>query len=456
MFKGPLKTVAYAMFGVFLWVPSGHGEVLGLDVAVRAALADNPSLEVVAARAQAMAEIPTQAGALPDPALTLGAMNLPSDSFATGREPMTQLQVGIRQKLPFPGKRRLKNTTAQHAADAALADLEEAHLTLVRDVVITWWHLFYMDQAIEIVGRNQDLLRQFVSIARTRYRVGKGLQQDVLLAEVELSKLLDRALELEGMRTATAAQLNALLGRPGKNPITLPREADEELPDVASDDVLFARALTHRPMLSAATSRGYSAVSALELAGKEHLPDFMVSATYGFRDGENMDGSERADFASLMLSVDLPLYKADRQDRQVAQRTHELAEQSAALRQATDRLQADLIGLRAKYMASRERVRLFRAGIIPQASQTVSSMLAGYQVNKVDFLNLVRSQITLYNYETLYWKGLSEAKGDRARLIAAAGGGVDPEEAMTSAPKSAAPPLPSDKTTPMRSEAHTP
>ncbi|HHL45230.1 MAG TPA: transporter, partial [Gammaproteobacteria bacterium] len=73
------------------------------------------------------------------------------------------------------------------------------------------------------------------------------------------------------------------------------------------------------------------------------------------------------------------------------------------------------------YRRSAEQAVLFKSGIIPQASQTVASMLAGYQVNKVDFLNLVRSQITLYNYETQYWKALSESRQALARLVSAVG-----------------------------------
>jgi outer membrane protein TolC len=54
-------------------------------------------------------------------------------------------------------------------------------------------------------------------------------------------------------------------------------------------------------------------------------------------------------------------------------------------------------------------------------------MLSGYQVNKVDFLNLVRSQVTLYDYETQYWKSFSEANQALARLAAAVGGEVSDE-----------------------------
>ena len=75
----------------------------------------------------------------------------------------------------------------------------------------------------------------------------------------------------------------------------------------------------------------------------------------------------------------------------------------------------------ADYNKAREQANLFRNGIIPQATQTVASMLSGYQVNKVAFPNLVRAQITLYNYETQYWKKQAEANQGLARLTAATG-----------------------------------
>ena len=73
------------------------------------------------------------------------------------------------------------------------------------------------------------------------------------------------------------------------------------------------------------------------------------------------------------------------------------------------------------YLEARDLFSLFDTGIIPQARQTVSSMLAGYQVSEVDFLNLVDSQITLLNYEVQYWKALTDAKQALARLVAAVG-----------------------------------
>jgi outer membrane protein TolC len=84
-------------------------------------------------------------------------------------------------------------------------------------------------------------------------------------------------------------------------------------------------------------------------------------------------------------------------------------------------VQAAVTGSLARYQAARDQATLLETAIIPQAQQTVSSMLAGYQVNQVDFLNLVNTQITLYNAQINYWESLGRAKQALAQLASAAG-----------------------------------
>ena len=181
--------------------------VLELDAAIAEALRANPGLAQSQARAQAMAEIPSQAGALPDPRLTLGALNVPVDTYKFDQEPMTQKQVGISQEFPFFGKRGLREKTAAQEAGVAAQDVREARLRLIRDVRSVWWKVFYLDRALETVRRNRELLRQFVSIAETKYKVGRGLQQDVLLAQLELSKLMETEIRLRGARRVPVGEI---------------------------------------------------------------------------------------------------------------------------------------------------------------------------------------------------------------------------------------------------------
>ncbi len=396
-------------------------EPLSLDKAVAEVLSANPSLAAIDARAKALAEIPDQTDALPDPVLSFNLANLPLDSFAFTQEGMTQFQVGITQALPYPGKLALRSQMARHEAGAAEADVAEKRLQLVRDVKTVWWNIFFLERALEVIARNQVLLKQFVNVAETRYTVGRGSQQDILLAQLELSKLGDSAIRVQNMRDNEIVRLNVLMDHPVGQVIQLPVSVDETLLTLNAPEHLQQRAGTIRPKLTAQIERLNAARSRVDLAKKEYAPNFKVGAVYGLRNGNNPDGSSRADLGSIMFSMNLPLYTGSKQDRAVDQRNVERIQKKYQLHDQRNQVASQVQQAIIDYRRSRERTQLFQQEIIPQARQTVDAMLAGYQVGKVDFLSLIRSQTTLYDYETQYWKALSAANQAIARLVAAVG-----------------------------------
>ncbi len=396
---------------------------LSLEAAIAQAIRDNPGLAQIRAHSVSIAAIPPQVGTLPDPVISFNSLNLPTDTFTVNQEPMTQMQFGVQQAIPFPGKLALKEEASSFTAKAAEEDVAEARLILVQNVKSSWWQLHYLDRAIEIIKRNKDLFRQFVEIANTKYEIGEGLQQDVLLAQVELSKLLDKQIELTGLRLKFVAGLNKLLNKPANKTVILPIQTDPALPTILPEPELYIKALDTRPLLNQRQFRIESAKSRLALARKEYYPDFKVGAFYGFRSGENPPfvGGDRADFLTLKFSMNLPVFTRRKQDKAVAQRDSELQEQRYLFLDTVNEVKSQISQAVAGFQQSRDQFQLFKEGIIPQAQQTVDSMLSGYQVNKVDFLNLVRSQITLLNYENQYWRALTEANQALARLVASVG-----------------------------------
>lgn len=397
-------------------------EKLTLEESINLALVGNPGLAEIKARAQAFAAIPLQVGTLPDPILSFNILNLPTDTFDTSQVGMTQApQFGLSQAIPFPGKLDLREEAAEYEAEAVSNDVDEIRLNLVRDVKTTWWNLFNLDQSLNIIQQNQKLLRQFVEIAQTKYSVGQGLQQDVLLAQLELSKLLDLELRLQGARRAEEARLNALMNISPDHDVHLPRQVDEKMLSLAGEQYLFNLADQSKPLLAKQGNLIQAASTRVELAKKDFYPDFNVGALYGFRSGNEVNGDSRADLASIRFSMSLPIFIGTKQRKAVDQRTSELMEQNYRLQDLRLAIQANITDTMADYRRARSQSELFKTGILPQARQTVASMLAGYQVNKVDFLNLVSAQITLYNYEIRYWQVLSEANQALARLVAAVG-----------------------------------
>jgi len=298
--------------------------------------------------------------------------------------------------------------------------VDELRLQLISRAQQSWWSLFYLDRALDTVVRNKQLLKQLTRIAESKYKTGKGLQQDVLLAQLELSKLLDIQLQLQSARQQESIRLNTVLNRPAQQSIVLPQAVEETLVAAQAEQVLMDKALQYRPKLNKQHKLIEAAEAQVSLADKAYYPDFKLGASYGFRAANPVTNVDRADLASITLSMSLPFF-GETQDANAGEKKAALASQGFAYQDAKQAVMAEILQALTSYEQSKAQVALFKQGIIPQAKQTVASMRAAYQVNKVDFLNLIRAQITLYNYETQYWKAFASAKQALAMLDAAVG-----------------------------------
>jgi cobalt-zinc-cadmium efflux system outer membrane protein len=399
------------------------GEIMTVGSAVETAVRDNPNLAQIRERYKALTHIPSQVGTLPDPVISLNAMNLPVDSFNRSQEAMTQLQIGFSQEIPFPGKLSLKEEAAKHDAIAASHSVSEARLQLIVNVKRKWWQLYYLDRALETLDINKILLQQFISVARTKYETGKGLQQDVLLAQLELSKLIDQKIKLQAIRRNQAIRLNILMDCPVNNHVLLPKKIQKVMPNLANEFELHQKAEISRPWLMEISAQVDAAQSRLNLAKRDYYPDLKLGMVYGNRSGNNPlpRGGDRSDFVSFMVGIKIPLYAIHKQSKAVLQKGSELQKMQYTFQDKKGVVMEEVSSAITDYERAKQEFSLYGDGIIPQAEQTVASMLAGYQVSEVDFLNLVRSQVTLINYQLQYWKALSDAKQALARLESAVG-----------------------------------
>jgi cobalt-zinc-cadmium efflux system outer membrane protein len=394
--------------------------VLQLSDARARAMGNNPGLAMMRERYEALTHIAPQVSSLPDPVLSLNALNLPWDNLDLHQEPMTQLQLGISQTFPFPGKLALNEEIAVFEAEAAAYSVEEMRLNLDMNVTVTWWEIFYLDRAIETVLKNQAVFRQLVGVANKKYEVGEGLQQDVLLAQLELSKLLDTEIQLKAIREQRVIRLNVLMDTSPATPEKLPSSMPVFSGLLAPHAILYRRAEEARPLLQGEQSTIDASQSRLALAEKSYYPDFKVGLAYGNREKDQL-GQSRQDFVSIMLSVNIPLYAGTRQSQSVKQQRRELARSRYSLLDQKNLVFSSIATAITEYQQASAQMVLYEGGIVPQARQTVESMLAGYRVNQVDFLSLAGSQTTLLNSELLYWKSFSEIHQSIARLTAAVG-----------------------------------
>ncbi len=411
-------TICAAVLSLAAAAPAEPPE-LDLDLLIEEALTSNLSLQVLKhGAAAARAGVPA-AGALPDPGLKVELSNVPFRPLDIDGSPMSGRQLMLSQKLPWAGKRAARERVASHAAAAAEAARQEREGTVVNLVKQAWFDLGFLDRSIAITERNRALLQDFVRIARTKYSVGRVPQQDVLKAQVSLSNLRRRLVQMEGERRRTGARLNTLLDRDPREPVgRIP--ARERTPLELEAVRLLELALDERPLLRGLNEGRERWRAAEELAVLDRRPDFEVTAGWRQRGFED-DPVSGSDFFSVGVMMTLPVYKGRKQDSRIAEARARVREAEARIEAQVRELALRIEELHVDAETHLQEMALFRDVIIPQADQSLAAAIAGYQVDEVDFLTLLDNQMTLLEFEIDYHRHLSQYEKSLAHLESVVG-----------------------------------
>lgn len=403
---------------VMAWSREAQLPAEDLAALVAAAVAGNPELKSSQARWEMFRNRVAQARSLDDPMLMLKLQNgVVRSPFDFSRDGMTQKVIGISQQLPFWGKRGLREEQAAQDAEAYRWQVEERRLELVRMVKETYYRIYLADKFLEIVAKNSRILDDFVILAETRYAVGQGSQQDLFKAQVERSRMLDMRISLEQERKSLASTLNALLSRPPETAVG--RIPDFEIGTVPrSGKDLSEMAREKRPLLRSLKARIDKGDAGRRLASREFYPDFNVSLEYMQR--EPAMGSDGADMYSLGLSFNLPVQR-ERRRAMAAEASAEITMAREELNSLKNSIDSTIGDLLAKLERREKQVKLYRTGIIPQSEQSLESATIGYRVNRVDFLSLLDSRMTLFTYERELYESRAEYMMGLAQLEAVVG-----------------------------------
>ncbi len=385
-------------------------------------LTENPQLQSARFNQQSVeAEIPA-AGALPDPTLGFNLMSLPVNSFSFDQAPMTGKQITLMQHFPFPGKLNIKQDIAGKEALIRSEKVRELRNQLVKQVKTVYYNIFYTDRALTTIKKSKMLLKQLVSVAQTKYSVGKGLQQDVLRAQLEFSSLIDREITLRQKRSSLVSHLNTLINEPPGQPVgMIPKPAMQ--PVIYTLSELKEMAARHNPMLAAWQTTIDQSDSRVALAEKQIYPDFSVGLAYTQRDALQ-NGMKGYDFLSAMFKVSLPVYYKRKQNQQVQQMklTHRsVQEHYQNVRNSVYRRIRDVC---TELQKNRKLVDLYKSRAVPQSRQSFESAMSAYQNNKVDFLTLLNSELSLLHMQLAYYRALSDYNINIAELTAITGSPV--------------------------------
>ncbi|MHC4611861.1 MAG: TolC family protein [Planctomycetota bacterium] len=344
--------------------------------------------------------------------------------------------LGLRQKLPVPGKLDRAGRIALAETRMAIEQLEQTRLRVIADVKRAYFQLYIIDRTLEITADNQDVLRGLIEVARGQVAAGKRQQQDVLRAQVELSSLEARLIELRRRRTVARAMLNTLMNRRPTRPIPAPlpfgvRQVDVQL------DKLLARGKKVNPQLRRFERRIERDRQAVELARLAYWPDFTVGfewmemeprepfgnpardAKGRARVAEQMseDGSDNW---AITLGFNLPIW-LDKIEAGIREAKGRLAASRYRYTSARNGVYFEIEEALTRVRAQQELAEIFDTTIIPQARQTYEVSRSGYAAGVSDFQYVIDNWQKWLMFTIQYHRAIGELERGVADLEQAIG-----------------------------------
>jgi outer membrane protein TolC len=396
-------------------------DALELRALVQEALERNPEIQAARRTIEAKrARIP-QARAWPDPTVSVsyGGNLLPPFTVMNG-DPSSARQFMAEQEIPYPGKTRLRGEIAAREADAETLAYEATWRRIVAEVKQAYFDLYLTDRSLSVLRQDRELLEKFAQVAEIRYSVGKAAQQDVLRAQVELSRLLERQTVLEQTRRTLEAQLNSLRDRPVDMPIGSPAEL-RPTPLAQSLEDLQAAAEASYPRLKREHALVEGERLAVELARKEVRPNFTLGYTYMQRAG-------LPDMYGITFSTSLPIFRRSKQDQAIAEAAANLESERRmeANERAVLRYRVKQEYLQAQ--AAEQLLKLYAQGIVPQSTLALEASLSSYETGATDFLTVLSNFTTVLDYELGYDQQLATHEKTLARLEELTGLNLTPQQ----------------------------
>jgi outer membrane protein TolC len=388
----PYKNIfcVHCFVSVILLVTTNDVLALNLKQAEQLAIQSDPSIEAYKATSQSFVDESIADDTLPDPMLRFGVANVPVDTFDLEQEQMTQVKVGIVQNFPRGDVQSIKQQQSRYLSRAAMSMADDAQLKIIRDLRETYLNLYYEVSAYQIIQETRKLFAEMVKITESNYAAGRVNQQDVVLAGLELSRLDDRSTKIQAREEINRSNLGQWIGDIAWNDISMEFPGLPALPETVDLNKL----IPEHPLIRAQNANIDASKQMTEMARQEYKPGWNLLVDYGFRSGDNPDGTERADFLTAMVSMDIPLFTGSRQDKTVSSNEQKIV----AARYSKDDQLRKLKRFYEKnnhlWMRLSEREKLYKNSLLTAAKNNSKAALKAYQSGVSEFNTLMRAQIT--------------------------------------------------------------
>src|SRR5712692_7677562 len=367
----------------------------------------NPEIQAARSRFEAATKRPSQAGTLPEPTASYTNFGVGHPFSRLNGSNFAYQGFGVSQEFPFPGKLSLASEEAKREAEGVQQNYRAVVLDVTARLKVDYYEWLTVEKAIELTQKHSDLLSRFEEIARNQYTVGKGLQQDVLKAQLEVSTLEQQLAMLDEKRQRAVAEIASLLAVPSVV-LQAPGEIQSSAFSISLDELI--RATNDSPRVRAEQKMVDARAVGINRSLKDFRPDFGVNLEW------DHTGGTFPEHYMATVEVKIPIYYARKQ-------RYALEESYSKFLEANQNYQAaqqqSIYHVKDQYLSiqSSERIlNLYKTTLIPQAQLTVDSSASAYEVGSIDFLTLLANLTNLISLDRQYYDELARHEESIARL----------------------------------------
>ncbi|HAS6231663.1 TPA: TolC family protein [Vibrio vulnificus] len=366
-----------------------------LTLLIEQALANDASRKQIFAQSQAIRESGVAASTLMDPKLKVGFGGLPVDSFKFDEDPMTNISVGLMQQFERGSTLELQSKKASQQADGMALQVAAREREVANGITQLWLELGYQQQAERVLVENQRLMRELESFISTNYSIGKSEAQDLLNAQLQVSQLEEKLQANQQMQRRILSQMSEWLGsewlyqqRDLKASNQLNWDALERLLSASSTTQHFAQLAQH-PMVQMANANIAVSQTQVELAEQSYTPQFGVEVMYAYRQANNMKGEPASDLVSAYLTMDIPLFTGNRQDRAHAAAQYQVGAAQSQKDLLLAQMNAKVNALLVDRSNLEQRLERYQNTLLEQAKARTKAVERGYQNSTAQFNDVI-------------------------------------------------------------------
>ncbi|WP_428807962.1 TolC family protein [Vibrio lamellibrachiae] len=348
------------------------------------------------AQSHAIRETGIASATLADPKLKVGFGGLPVDSFKFDEDPMTNISVGLMQQFSRGSTLDLQQRQANQQADGMTLQIAARELDVANSMTQLWLELGYQQQAHKVLLENHRLMQEMESFIQTNYSIGKSEAQDLLNAQLQVSQIEEKLQANTQMQHRLISQLSEWLGSDWlyrTDSLQASNQLDwgllEQRLANSTDSTKHYQQLNQHPMVQMADVAISTNQTQVEIAEQSYTPQFGVEVMYAYRQANGMMGDPASDLVSAYVTMDVPLFTGNRQDRQHSAAQYQVGAAKSQKDTLLSQMNAKVNTLLIDKSNLEQRLDRYQSSLLPQAKSRSEAVERGYQNNTAQFNTVI-------------------------------------------------------------------